>query len=100
MVINWSDFAQENLKTFIKFTKIQNLSEYIDNLFHFTNTLIENNYLGKHIITLNSYEIRQLIFEKHKILYCINNDEIRILALIHSSQNYTSMLKEMIKYLF
>lgn len=99
MVIKWSNFAKDNLKQFTKITKIQNVQDYINKLLKYTNELINNNNLGKHIITLNSYDIRQLIFEKHKILYCIYKNEIRILALIHSSQDYISMLKEMIKYL-
>lgn len=99
MVINWSEFAIENLRDFIKITKIYNIAEYTNELFEYTNNLIDNNSLGKYILTFNSYEIRQLVFKKHKILYYIYENEIRILALIHSSQDYGSILKQMLKYM-
>ena len=62
--------------------------EYVNNLFNFTNHLIDNNNLGKPLLNFNSYQIRQVIYEKHKILYTAVWDEIRILALIHYSQDY------------
>ena len=99
MVINWSEFAIENLRDFIKITKIYNIAEYTDELFEYIDSLKDNNSLGKYILTFNSYEIRQLVFNKHKILYYIFDNEVRILALIHSSQDYGSMLKQMLKYL-
>lgn len=99
MVINWSEFAIENLRDFIKIAKIYNIAEYTDELFEYTDNLINNNFLGKYILTFNSYEIRQLVFKKHKILYYIYDNEVRILALIHSSQDYGSILKQMLKYL-
>ena len=99
MVINWSEFAIENLRDFIKITKIYNIAEYTNELFEYTDNLKDNNSLGKYILIFNSYEIRQLVFKKHKILYYIYDNEIRILALIHSSQDYGSILKQMLKYM-
>ena len=99
MVINWSEFAIENLRDFIKITKIYNIAEYTNELFEYTDNLINNNFLGKYILTSNSYEIRQLVFKNHKILYYVCDNEIRILALIHSSKDYGLILKQMLKYL-
>ena len=100
MVINWSEFAQESLKNFIEITKIQNTEKYVHDLFDYIDLLIENNYLGKYQFKFNDHDVRQLIFRKHKILYYVKNDEIRILALIHSSQDYITILKQMLRYLF
>ena len=100
MVINWSEFAQESLKKFIEITKIPNTEKYVHDLFDYIDLLIENNNLGKYQFKFNDYDVRQLIFRKHKILYYVKNDEIRILALIHSSQDHITILKQMLKYLF
>ena len=100
MVINWSNFAIQNLKDFLEITKIYSPMEYVNNLFNFTNHLIDNNNLGKHILDFNSYKIRQVIYEKHKILYSVVGNEIRILALIHASQDYNKAFKKLIKELF
>ena len=89
MVINWSNFAIQNLKDFLEITKIYSPMEYVNNLFNFTNHLIDNNNLGK-----------QVIYEKHKILYSVVGNEIRILALIHASQDYNKAFKKLIKELF
>ena len=94
MVINWSNFAIQNLKDFLEITKIYSPMEYVNNLFNFTN------HLGKHILDFNSYQIRQVIYEKHKILYSVVGNEIRILALIHASQDYNKAFKKLIKELF
>ena len=100
MVISWSNFAIENLKEFTKISKINDIKSYTNDLFEYIDNLINNNDLGKYVISINNLEIRQLIFKKHKILYCIVGSEIRILALIHESQNYTLALKYMLTNLF
>lgn len=100
MVINWSNFAIDNLREFKKVTKMNDIRLYTDALFEYTENLINNNDLGKYVLSINNLEIRQLIFKKHKILYCIVENEIRILALIHESQNYTLALKYMLTNLF
>lgn len=99
MVINWSNYAQENLEEFLKITKIQDTDKYIDDLFHYIELIIDNNEIRKFFINFNGYKIRQLIFNKHKIMYYIKDNEIRILALIHSSQNFISAFNKMLKYI-
>ena len=93
MVIYWSNFAKENLKQFLEITKLSNPIKYIENLVNYTDNLIDNNYMGKHILTVSTCEIRQLIYKKYKILYTFENNEIKILSVIHSSQNYSEILK-------
>ena len=74
-------------------------SKYIKSLIEYVDFLSEQNYLGKVLCYINSFEIRQLIYRKHRILYHIFNDEIYIIAVIHASQDLETNLKFIKKFL-
>lgn len=87
MVVNWTNPAIKDLKDFREYTRIINVSEYILKLVETTNFLIEQPKLGKIYLYTNGYIIRQLIHEKHIILYYIDDDTINIIAVIHHKQD-------------
>ena len=51
--------------------------------------------LGKFIFKINNFEIRQLIYKMHRILYSTKEDKIYILVISHTTRNY----KEIVNYI-
>lgn len=102
MVIKWSDFAKTNLKDFYSHTHMEtkNVTNYIKSLVNYVDCLAEQNYLGKVLCYFKSFEIRQLIYKKHRIFYYIFDDEIRIIAVVHAMQDLKSTLKNIQKYFY
>ncbi|MCI8273838.1 MAG: type II toxin-antitoxin system RelE/ParE family toxin [Clostridia bacterium] len=100
MVIIWSNFAKTNLKDFLHTTSMEhkNAIDYLKSLHKYTECLIENSHLGKSIDYLSLSNVRQLIYKKHRILYCVYSMEIRIIAVINTSQNLNSIIKTISKY--
>lgn len=59
------------------FNKLRNFSEILTSMPH----------LGK-VISNYDFEIRQVIYQKYRILYMINNQQIYILRIVHSRMNF------------
>lgn len=87
MVIIWSNPAINDLKEFKEITKKPNPNEYLNNLITYAEDLTLNPRLGKIYSYVQETIIRQLIYKEHKIYYYIENEEIHILAVIHSKEN-------------
>lgn len=49
--------------------------------------------IGRRIFEVNNEEIRQLIYEKHRMLYTLKKDKIYILAVVHTTRNYNVIIK-------
>lgn len=100
MVIKWTEFAKMNLKDFLNNTIMahENAINYIKSLMQYTEYLSEQNSLGKLLYVFEEKEIRQLLYKKHRILYYIYQNEIRILAVIHTTQELNSTIKTINKY--
>lgn len=92
MVIQWSDFSKSNLKSFVKNSKLYHPNIYIKSLVENVNILKSNPKSGKIIIIENEIEIRQLIFKMHRIIYHIENDLIRIDAVLHTNYDLDTSL--------
>ena len=93
MVIKWSDFAKDNLKDFVEYSKKKSPIEYVENLVSSVYLLIDNPEAGKALFEMDNIKVRQLIYEKHRILYRISGNEIHIGAVLHVSQNLENNLK-------
>lgn len=93
MVIIWSAPAIEDLENFKNITKKLNVKEYLSNLVEYVDTLKLNPRLGKVYTYIKGTIIRQLIYQEHKIYYSLNNDELNILAVIHSRQDTKQRLR-------
>lgn len=79
--------ARNDLLNYFYHSKI-NTRKYINNLIDYTATISILSKIGKVVDYIEQYEVRQLIYQKHKILYIIFNNKIYILSFIHSSRNF------------
>ncbi len=95
MVINWTNPAIKDLKSFLNYTKIENPSNYIETLVKQIDMLTAQPKSGKIYLYTNNCIVRQIIIDQHKVLYYVNNETIHILSVIHFKQN----IKEKIKYI-
>lgn len=96
MVINWSQTAISDLKEYKLNSRIytQNkLDNYIISLGKYVDNLYISPRLGKLLFSNNNLEFRQLVYEMHKIFYCLYHDEIRILSVVHTSHNIENIVK-------
>lgn len=100
MVIKWTPLAIEQLQNFREISKAEshNIKDYIISLVTFTNSILDNNELGKVIFMLNNVKFRQLLYKKHRIIYYVKNGEIQIVSIIHTSQNLEKALAILEKY--
>lgn len=93
MVIIWSTPAIKDLENFKNITKKLNVKEYLSKLVEYIDNLKSNPRLGKVYTYIKGTIIRQLIYQEHKVYYSLNNDELYILAVIHSRQDTKQRLK-------
>jgi len=100
MVIRWTEFAKTNLKDFSKNTHMthENTKNYIKSLVQYVEYLSDQNFLGKILYVFENNEIRQLLYKKHRILYSISQNEIHILAFVHTTQELSYTIKTINKY--
>ena len=61
--------------------------EYILQLLEYIKIIEKMPYIGKRLYKSKFYDIRQLIFRNHKIIYQIQNNKIYIHLIIHNSKN-------------
>lgn len=92
MVIQWTEYARENLQYFLE-NKIA--KEYIIALVSYVDYLIENPKLGKFLMVNGEAELRQLVYRRHRIIYCINRENIQIVTVINASQNLEEKIKQL-----
>lgn len=97
----WTDRAILHITDFIKKAKEgteETAKEYMNKLVDFTYVLETMPMIGKKLeYMINNYEIRQLIYKKHKILYYIKENNIVILAIIHTRLDINSIIKRLNK---
>ena len=87
MVI-WAETAINHITQFIDDAKSgteQTAKKYIEKLIDYVEILNEMPNIGKTFASkVNKYELRQLLYKKHRIIYYLNNDRVVILAVIHT----------------
>ena len=96
MVIEWTKSARQDLYDYYIHSHIYNTSKlilYIKELVQYVNILSSSPYLGKIIFYMENYEIRQIIYKKHRILYSIKNNKINILVVVHIARDLGNLLK-------
>ena len=102
MVIIWDKNARNDLKQYMKHSKIytkDKLKNYINDLINYIDTLIISPYLGKSLYFHNSYEVRQLIYKMHRIFYYIKEDKIIISAVFHMERNVDDVIENINEYI-
>lgn len=87
MVI-WAETAINHITQFIDDEKSgteQTAKKYIEKLIDYVEILNEMPNIGKTFASkVYKYELRQLLYKKHRIIYYLNNDRVVILAVIHT----------------
>lgn len=87
MEIKWDKASIEDLKNFRKYSKSSNIDQYIYKIVRYVDVLVEQQRLGKIYLYTQSRIVRQLIYEKHRIFYYIDEDVIHIISIIHHRQS-------------
>lgn len=96
MVVIWSGPAINDLKSYSEHSNIiteGKVEEYIDSLVNYGNSLSSNPNLGKDFLTYRNITIKQLLYKMHRILYLIENNEIIIIQVAHTSRNINTVIE-------
>ena len=101
MKILWSENAKNDLLNYKQNSKIVTegkVEKYINDLIEYVNSLNNSTKLGKFLFNKKGFEIRQLIYNMHKIFYAIKKDTIHILVISHTSRNPNEIMKVIQKF--
>lgn len=104
MIIKWTENAKQNLLEYKQNSKIitpEKIELYINSLIDYVNNLENFHSLGKFLFHIDRFEVRQLIYHKHRIFYAINDNIVSILYIISTSRdlNYTlKLIKDYTKW--
>lgn len=68
----------------------------MNKLVDYVYTLENMNEMGKVFeYVVSNYKLRQLIYKKHRIIYTIKNDDVVILAVLHTKLDIEKALKKL-----
>lgn len=68
----------------------------MNKLVDYVYTLENMNEMGKDFeYVVSNYKLRQLIYKKHRIIYTIKNDDVVILAVLHTKLDIEKALKKL-----
>ena len=67
MVIKWSDFSKNNMQDFVKYSKMETTTKYIEKLVLSVSILENYPEAGKVLFYTNNIAVRQLIYKMHRI---------------------------------
>lgn len=100
-MIIWTRNSINDINDFIKEarfdTKITAI-KYISRLTSYSNILESMSNIGKNLHKkIKGYEMRQLIYRKHRIIYTIKNDNIYIVAVVHTRLDLKKALNKLNK---
>jgi len=100
MVI-WTDNAISHITEFIDISRedTEEMAKlYMRKLVDYAEILETMPELGKKMEHHNfSYEIRQIIYRKHRVIYHIKKNDVVILAIIHTSMDIENALRRLKK---
>ena len=95
----WTDNAISHITEFIKDAKTDKeeiAKNYMNKLVDYVYTLENMNEMGKDFeYVVSNYKLRQLIYKKHRIIYTIKNDDVVILAVLHTKLDIEKALKKL-----
>ncbi len=98
MVI-WTDNALSHITEFIDETTEDTggtAKSYMRKLVDYVDILETMPELGKNMeYIISNYEIRQLTYEKHRIIYHIKGNDIVILSVLHTKLNLGKALRKL-----
>lgn len=92
----WTDNAIMNITNFIENAKegTKNVAKsYMDGLLEYANIIDSMNFVGKKInYIVSEYDTRQVIYKKHRIIYHVEENNIIILAVVHTRLDMKKVL--------
>ena len=95
----WTENAISHITEFIKDAKTDKeeiAKNYMNKLVDYVYTLENMNEMGKDFeYVVSNYKLRQLIYKKHRIIYTIKNDDVVILAVLHTKLDIEKALKKL-----
>lgn len=95
----WTDNAISHITEFIKEARTDTeeiAKKYMNKLVDYVDSLENMNKMGKDFeYVVSNYKLRQLIYKKHRIIYTIKNDDIVILAVLHTRLDVEKALKKL-----
>ena len=97
MVVIWTENAKKDLQNYKQNSNIitdNKVENYITSLIKYVDSLSNFNKLGKFLFNRHGFEIRQLLYNFHRIFYAIGKDKIFILSISHTSRNMSNAIKE------
>ena len=98
-MVVWSDNAISHITEFIDEAKMnteETAKSYISKLIDYTAILETMPKAGKKMeYIVSKYEIRQMIYKKHRIIYHIKENDIVILAVLHTKLDINTALRKL-----
>lgn len=79
--------ARDDLNDYQYHSKVSS-AKYVSRLLKYASTVSKMPNIGKVVYNVKKYQIRQLIYMKHRILYMIYHQKVYILDFIHTSRNF------------
>ena len=98
-MVVWTDNAISHITEFIDETREgteETAKTYMRKLVDYTDTLETMPETGKKTnFYISDYEIRQMIYKKHRIFYNIKGKDVVILAIIHTKLDVGKALRKL-----
>ena len=90
-MVNWAEPAKKSLQQIYYFISEDSkyfAKEVVEKIISESERLIDFPKLGRKVPEINDDNVRELLIYSYRLIYEIGNDNINILALIHSKMNF------------
>ena len=98
-MVVWTDNAISHITEFIDEARIDTeevAKAYMNKLVEYVDILETMPEIGKKLeYIIANYEVRQMIYKKHRIIYHIKGKEAVILAVLHTKLDINNALKKL-----
>lgn len=95
----WTDNAILHITEFIKEARTdteKSAKAYMNKLVDYVDKLDNMNKMGKELeYVVSNYKLRQLIYKSHRVIYTIKENDVVILAVLHTRLNIENALKKL-----
>ena len=95
----WTENAISHITEFINDARTdteETAKNYMNKLVDYVDTLENMNKIGKNLnCMISNYKLRQLIYKSHRIIYTIKENDVVILAVLHTKLDIEKALKRL-----
>jgi len=94
----WTDNAISHIQEFIKEARTdteKTAKAYMNKLVDYADSLDNMPKAGKKLEIISNYELRQLIYKSHRIIYTVKAEDIVVLAVLHTRLDIENSIKKM-----